>query len=373
MPCDSSGFANMKRRTFNAFSLSFLDVMFCGFGAVILFFMIINADTQARRQDLHDTSRNEADRLQTEVLEAERHAAQTRNTLQDLDDTLVQTRGRTVQVIETIDTRNVQLARLQEETLARLQHIEALKADLKSLEQDFRRLEAGAKPSPDQGDRLRRFTGQGQRQYLSGLRMGGERILILVDSSASMLADRIINVLRFRNLPPGERVRAAKWQQVLHTVDWITTRIPTESSFQLYAFNETSAPVYTLPDSAWLDGGNVRHLDAAVDRLYGIAPEKGTSLYRAFESIGQLSPPPDTVYLLTDGLPTQGKSRPLGSKVSAKARKKLFQAALEMLPGDIPVNIILFNMEGDPDASSEYWKLARSTRGSFFSPSRDWP
>ena len=95
----------MKRRTFNAFSLSFLDVMFCGFGAVILFFMIINADTQARRQDLHDTSRNEADRLQTEVLEAERHAAQTRNTLQDLDDTLVQTRGRTVQVIETIDTR----------------------------------------------------------------------------------------------------------------------------------------------------------------------------------------------------------------------------------------------------------------------------
>ena len=363
----------MKRRTFNAFSLSFLDVMFCGFGAVILFFMIINADTQARRQDLHDTTLNEADRLETEVLEAERHSVQIRNTLQDLDDTLMQARGRTFQVIETIDTRNVQLARLQDETLARLQHVEGLKADLKSLEQDFRRLEAGAKPSPNQGDRLRQFIGQGQRQYLTGLRMGGERILILVDSSASMLADRIINVLRFRNLPPGERVRAAKWQQVLRTVDWITTRIPAESSFQIYSFNETSAPLFTLSGSAWLDGGNVQHLDAAVGRLHDIAPEKGTSLYRAFETIRELSPPPDTVYLLTDGLPTQGKSKPLRNKVSAKTRKKLFRAALEVLPGDVPVNIILFNMEGDPDASSEYWKLARSTRGSFFSPSRDWP
>ena len=32
----------MARRPVNAFSLSFLDCMCCGFGAVILFFMIIN-------------------------------------------------------------------------------------------------------------------------------------------------------------------------------------------------------------------------------------------------------------------------------------------------------------------------------------------
>ncbi|SVC98717.1 uncharacterized protein METZ01_LOCUS351571, partial [marine metagenome] len=32
----------MARRQFNVFNLSFLDVIACGFGAVILFFMIIN-------------------------------------------------------------------------------------------------------------------------------------------------------------------------------------------------------------------------------------------------------------------------------------------------------------------------------------------
>ena len=118
---------------------------------------------------------------------------------------------------------------------------------------------------------LRAFDGHGQRQYLTGLKMDGERILILVDSSASMLADRIINVLRFRNLPPDERVRAAKWQQVLHTVDWITTRIPPASQFQIYAFNETSEPLYQAQGAAWLDAGDPRHLDLAVKGLYARA------------------------------------------------------------------------------------------------------
>ncbi len=33
----------MARREVNVFNLSFLDVMSCGLGAVILFFMVINA------------------------------------------------------------------------------------------------------------------------------------------------------------------------------------------------------------------------------------------------------------------------------------------------------------------------------------------
>ena len=40
-----------KRRPFEVFSMSFLDCMSCGFGAVILFFMIINAQVKARRPD----------------------------------------------------------------------------------------------------------------------------------------------------------------------------------------------------------------------------------------------------------------------------------------------------------------------------------
>jgi hypothetical protein len=44
-----------------------------------------------------------------------------------------------------------------------------------------------------------------------------------------------------------------------------------------------------------------------------------------------------------------------------------------MLPRNVPVNIILAPMEGDPMAASEFWQLAQVSRGSFMSPSKDWP
>ena len=41
----------MARKPMNVFSLSFLDAMTCGFGAVILFFIIINANIDQRRDE----------------------------------------------------------------------------------------------------------------------------------------------------------------------------------------------------------------------------------------------------------------------------------------------------------------------------------
>ena len=48
------------------------------------------------------------------------------------------------------------------------------------------------------------------------------------------------------------------------------------------------------------------------------------------------------------------------------------EVTVEIAPG-VPVNTILFPMEGDPMAASEYWQLARASNGSFLSPSTDWP
>ena len=56
----------MRRRAINAFSLAFLDVMFCGFGAVILFFMIINANTFDRRERINITATGEVTKLDVE-------------------------------------------------------------------------------------------------------------------------------------------------------------------------------------------------------------------------------------------------------------------------------------------------------------------
>jgi hypothetical protein len=50
-----------------------------------------------------------------------------------------------------------------------------------------------------------------------------------------------------------------------------------------------------------------------------------------------------------------------------------FDDALDELPRGVPVNIVLFPMEGDPMAMSAFWKLAIASRGSLMTPSSAWP
>ena len=59
--------------------------------------------------------------------------------------------------------------------------------------------------------------------------------------------------------------------------------------------------------------------------------------------------------------------------VTGRKRIEYFRDAISRLPKQIPINIILFPIEGDPMAAAEFWNLARITNGAFISPSRDWP
>jgi hypothetical protein len=78
--------------------------------------------------------------------------------------------------------------------------------------------------------------------------------------------------------------------------------------------------------------------------------------------------------MITDGLPTQGASAPLIRKtIDGDDRLKLFERAFAKYPHQVPFNIILMPMEGDPGAASAFWVAARATGGSFLSPSKDWP
>jgi hypothetical protein len=248
-----------------------------------------------------------------------------------------------------------------------------LKADLKSLEEDVRRLRAGARAADELGERLRPVPGHGDRQYLTDLKMGGRRILVLVDASASMLDETIVGVIRRRNLPLKEKINAPKWRQVVATVDWLTTQLPAASKFQIYSFNETASPLMPAGGTTWLSAGKVDNLKSAVEQMHQLEPRKGTSLFNGFDAAAGMKPAPDNIFLLTDSLPSMGAKKPWGKRVSAAKRLRLFNEAIQRLPARVPVNIILYPMEGDPAAANAFWRLARNTRGSFFCPSKDWP
>jgi hypothetical protein len=362
----------MKRRSVNVFSLSFLDIITCGLGAIILLFVLVNAKSAARQESITSDFRAEVDRMEHEVLEGKKDLIQARNAIEQTETALVRTQGLSRRIIEILEQKKMELADRQDDTLATKTHVNKLKADLKSLEEELKRLRAGAKTQDDMGSRLRKFPGHGDRQYLTDLKMGGRHIFILVDASASMLDETVVGIIRRRNLDSREKIKSAKWQQAVATVNWLTTQLPQTSQFQIYAFNETAAPLLENTRGTWLSAGNVDQLNQAADHIRSVVPQKGTSLLNAITAMGAMKPAPDNIFLLTDGLPTMGSSKPWRNRVSGKKRLSLFNEAIGKLPR-VPVNIILYPMEGDPLAADAYWRLAKSTRGSFFSPSKDWP
>jgi hypothetical protein len=363
----------MARRPVNIFGLSFLDALTCGFGAVILFYMIINASVRLRSDRTNADLQAEADRLDVEVVEGDRALVELRNSARDVDDRIAVARGLASRILEEIQALTVELANYEGTTLAQREHINRLQADLKSVDEGAKRYSGGIPSDEIPGRSLRPFVGDGDRQYLTGLKVGGQRIFILVDASASMLGDTIVNIVRRRNLPDSVKIKADKWQQAVRTVDWISANIPPGSEFQIYVFNESARPVVEGSDGTWLSTAGGQDLNRAVAALQKVVPEAGTSLFHGLAAIKAMKPRPDNIILLVDGLPTVGQSPPKKSKVSEKERINLYNSALEQLPRGIPVNVILFPMEGDPMAASAFWRLAIATHGSYLSPSRDWP
>ena len=206
------------------------------------------------------------------------------------------------------------------------------------------------------------------------MQMGGDRVLILVDASASMLGRTYIDVLRFRLMDEKLKTRAPKWVQVVNSVDWITTRLEPQQRFQVYIFGVEHRSILEGTDGEWLSVADGARVGEAVEALRKFAPAGGTSLHAAMRAIRAMRPLPDNVYLLTDGLPTQGASPPSRvGWVDSRARERFFTRAVRDLPSGIPVNVLFYPMDGDPAATGYYWLMASQSRGSFVSVSRDWP
>ncbi len=362
-----------RRRETNIFSLSLLDCICCGFGALILFHMIVASRSGRLQKQTTETLQAEVDKREQEVLDGQAHLVEVRNSFREIDKKRAETAGLSTRVLETIRQLEEELATYEASTVAQKEHVDKLKADLKSLDEGQKRLSGGARSDEVPGRNVRSFVGDGDRQYLSGLKVGGRRVFLLVDVSASMLAEDIVNAVRRQLFPPETRIKARKWRQAVKAVDWLAAQLPRDAKCQVYAFNTRAWPVLPGTQGVWLDVKDGAQLDKAIATLRQTAPEGGTSLANAFAAARAMNPEPDNIILLTDGLPTQGAVAPTGKTVSGRERLRHFDAALEQLPRGVPVNTVLFPMEGDPLAMSAFWKLALASRGSLMTPSSAWP
>jgi hypothetical protein len=362
-----------RRRSSSQFNLAFLDVMCCGFGAVVLLVMLLNGDMLATRKEIVTDLRSEVMRIEREVKVGKEHLVSLQNSMVQTEKDIVRTEGLSRQVISNLEQAKLELATMSGNSQAANKHINALQSDLLNLDAESRRIGAEQQTELARGAQVREFTGQGDRQYLTGLRLGGKRVLLLVDASASMLDETIVNIIVRRNLDDRSKKSSPKWKRTIRTVEWLTANLPADSSLQLYTFNtETSPAVAGLRDK-WIATSDNKNINRMLAALKQTIPQGGTSLYNAFAAASRMKPRPDNILLLTDGLPTQGKKKSSKNTISGDERLKLFHQATGALPRAVPINTILFPMEGDPMAAVSYWKLAIDTQGSFLTPTRDWP
>ena len=362
-----------RRRQMEVFSMSFLDCMSCGFGAVILFFMIINAQVIHESETPPERAQAETTKLEFEILDQRKNLVLGRNTMERLQDEKLRAEDQIAQIISLIEKLKVELEKHDAETLAKIARVEKLQSDIKSLEEERDRLLAMESEREEEGTRVRQFIGDGDRQYLTGLKVGGKRILVLVDASASMLDRKIVNIIRRRNMDEASKLRSLKWRQAVASVDWLSAQFPPGSQFQIYTFNTTAQPVLPGSENVWPAGGDGKQLDEAILKLRRSVPEEGTNLKSAYEVINALNPKPDNVILLVDGLPTMDSPEPKRGMVTGAERLRYHYAAIDEVPSGVPVNILLYPMEGDYFAAIAYWLLAYQTGGAFMSISKDWP
>lgn len=363
-----------QNRKISSFNLSFLDIMFCGFGAVVLLVLIINSNAVSDNKIKYQDLTSEVDKIKIEIKSGKIYHTNLQEILQNNKLQAEEIKINIEQNNKTADDlkQKVQLAKQQ--TLALKNHNNLLQSDLKKIDKNnWKKKQEIDSAINEQGNKVRQYEGQGNRQYLTGLKLGGKRVLFLIDNSASMLDETIVNIIVKRNLSNAIKRSQKKWQQAINIVRWIAANLPLNSQFTIVNFNKKAHSLLNDKSYQWIKSSDKNQVNSLFNNLSKLIPNEGTNLRNAFSVIRKLGTKPDNIILITDGLPTLGKEKSRRTKVSPLQRILLFQQAIKIIPGGIPVNTILLPLEGDPAAAAQFWKLAIDTKGSFMTPSRDWP
>jgi hypothetical protein len=355
-----------KIRTTSTFSLSFLDIMSCGLGAAVLIFLLLRHTIDGPSLTIDPQVLSEVSLLEEEIKQGELNLIRIRNTISDVSDESVTAQGLARKIEADIDKLKSLLEEIAPDAVKNIEGLKSKIAKLESQKKALEKTEVG-------GRKAYQFTGDGERQYLTGLRLGGENVLILLDSSASMLDQSIVNIIRRRNMSDQLKRTAPKWQRAVEISQWVIANLPLSSDFQVMSFNTQINPVLGDELNQWHEVSDRKALQEAIAGIAKIIPEQGTNMAMVFKAAMDMQPRPDNIFLITDGLPTQGDKSSNKGTVSGAERMKIFNRSMDLILPGIPVNTLLLPLEGDTFAASAFWRLAIATRGAFITPARDWP
>jgi hypothetical protein len=222
-----------------------------------------------------------------------------------------------------------------------------------------------------------------EENYLLGLKVEGRKVAILVDVSASMTNEKLIDIITTKNGSTQGKTSSPKWLRTKRVIAWLLARLPKNSQIVVIAFNENAK---ILGAGGWSQAAKTNTVKSIMTDLDSLVPEGPTNLQKGLDAVNKLYP--SNIYLVTDGLPTMGESRfkslnpfsACGSltgtskTISGECRKRLFrQTVKESGLTEAQVDIVLLPLEGDPEAAYEYWHWASAAGGLVISPASNWP
>ena len=114
--------------------MAFLDVMSCGFGSIVLLYMLVNHQVQQNFQAVNKEALSEIRKLDFEVKTGQLNLAQLRQSVLDVQRRIDEAQSQRTSLTETTRSERNALAMLNEETLATREHLNALKSDVESRE-----------------------------------------------------------------------------------------------------------------------------------------------------------------------------------------------------------------------------------------------
>lgn len=352
----------LKRSSEDGFNLAFLDVMACGLGAVILIFMLVDFN------DITVEPTEEKKALELELAASEQQQVELEKSMDEVNENI------SMETDTESETENK-----QQEIQSQLDDVKKAIASKQAIIADLENQKAAVLEKVAKDSTIVK-AGTGEQNYIVGMPVSGKQIGILIDKSASMMDIELVSILLADTLPDKEKVAQPKWVRTKNIAKWLLSRLPQQSKVTAVAYSN-DAKVLGLRDV--MSSSLTASMNSIVKDLGEIVPQGGTNLELALETLLKANPNVDSIYILTDGLPTFGKANGACGKligkrktITAECRAQVGIYALEQFVRSarqrVSINTILLPIEGDPFASSVYWAFTKQTGGKMLSPALEW-
>ncbi len=336
--------------------------MSCGLGAVILVFMLVKQKVAEAPAEI--------DNLKKDISTLEQVRDESQQRLDEIRQTLAK---------ENIDitSMRVKLVAKRADLSEKNANLLSASAGLDTLKKNITKIKVPKKQDVIESNQVN------EEEYLLGLKIEGRKIAILVDVSASMTNQKLIDIIRTKSSSDKTKVNAPKWVRTRRILEWMLARLPKYSDIVVIGFSDKAKQ---FGGSGWMKASNAGSIKSILNDANATVPQGSTNLQKGLDAVKKFSP--TNLYVITDGLPTKGESRfaslnPFSScssltgsakTISGECRKRLFrQTIIESGRLGAQVDVLLLPIEGDPEAAYEYWAWASSQGGIMISPAGNWP